>query len=162
YDAMIVENVIEARLWEPFDEWLEQFEWLGYSNKIVYFNSQFALPTPQSRDRMDVVFWRDRMADPKLDLRPSSLGSPCAQVVEGIQWWKKASKGSLRTEPGKHEWGRYGAQYVYVCPNCWKNVAPAVVGAKSIIDWQMAMQRIGDREKPLADKTRERIRTGLK
>jgi DNA (cytosine-5)-methyltransferase 1 len=111
---------------------------------------------------MYVVFWRDGLPDPALDFRPPSWCSNCEQIVQGIQWWKKASKGSLRDTPGKFHWGRYGQQYLYVCPRCFQNVAPAVVGAKSIIDWQLAMTRIGDREKPLAVKTRERIRTGLR
>lgn len=161
YDAVIVENVIEARLWEPFDEWFQEICDLGYEGEIVYFNSQFALPTPQSRDRMYVVFWRNGVRKPELDFRPISWCESCQEIVQGIQWWKKASPGSLRTQPGKFEWGRYGSQYTYVCPNCYDHVAPAVIGAKSIIDWSLAMTRIGDRLKPLAAKTRERIRTGL-
>ena len=38
YDAIIVENVIEARLWEPFDEWIQKICDLGYEHQIVYFN----------------------------------------------------------------------------------------------------------------------------
>jgi DNA (cytosine-5)-methyltransferase 1 len=161
YDAVIVENVIEARLWEPFDEWRAGIEKLGYTSKIVFFNSQFALPTPQSRDRMYVVFWRNGIPAPQLDFEPMSWCSECEIVVKGMQWWKKPSPGSLRTQPGKFEWGRYGAQYTYVCPHCFQNVAPAVIGAKSIIDWSMPMTRIGDRVKDLAPKTRARIKTGI-
>jgi DNA (cytosine-5)-methyltransferase 1 len=162
YDAVIVENVIEARLWGPFDSWFQSICNLGYSGRILYFNSQFALPTPQSRDRMYVVFWRNGIQAPDLEFTPISWCPHCERVVEGIQKWKKASPGSLRAEAGKYEWGRYGAQYTYVCHYCWQTVAPAVVGAKSIIDWEMPMTRIGDRARPLAPKTRERIRTGLK
>jgi DNA (cytosine-5)-methyltransferase 1 len=162
YDAIIVENVIETRLWEPFDDWFAAIEDLGYKGRVVYFNSQFALPTPQSRDRMYVVFWRDGIPEPNLDFTPVSWCSNCESVVQGVQFWKKASKGSVRDVPGKFEWGRYGSQYVYVCPHCWQNVAPAVMGAKTIIDWELQMTRIGDKTKALADKTRERIRTGLK
>ena len=161
YDVILVENVIEARLWEPFDDWLLSFETLGYKHKIVYFNSQFALPTPQSRDRMYVVFWKEGVTKPNVDFRPPSWCDCCEEVVNGIQWWKKASPGSLREQPGKFMWGRYGAQYTYICPNCHSQVAPAVMGAKTIIDWALPMARIGDRAKPLADKTRKRIKTGL-
>lgn len=161
YDAIIVENVIEARLWEPFDSWFLAFDVIGYEGQIVYFNSQFALPTPQSRDRMYVVFWKKGVGTPNLDFRPPSWCELCAKVVNGVQTWKKASKGSLRDEPGKFHWGRYGAQYTYCCPECHSHVAPAVMGAKTIIDWSMPMTRIGDRAKPLAQKTRQRIRTGL-
>lgn len=183
YDAVIVENVIEARLWceagdrrhgwDPkrkqyrcscgadFDEWYQHMLDLGYEGRIVYFNSQFALPTPQSRDRMYVVFWRKGLPRPDLGFRPSSWCSSCEQVVRGVQTWKKPSRGSVRDQPGKFEWGRYGSQYVYACPTCKVPVAPAVVGARTIIDWSLDAQRIGDRVKPLAAKTRERIRTGL-
>lgn len=162
YDAVIVENVIEARLWGPFDDWFAEIEALGYEGQIVYFNSQFALPTPQSRDRMYCVFWRKGIPRPQLNFRPLSWCSNCETTVQGVQWWKKASPGSARSEAGKFEWGRYGQQYVYACPFCYQNVAPAVVGAKTIIDWGMPMATIGSRSRPLAPKTRERIRTGLK
>ena len=161
YDAVIVENVIEARLWEPFDSWMQSIRNLGYDSKVVFFNSQFALPTPQSRDRMYVVFWRNGLQTPDLDFHPPSWCSNCERVVDGVQWWKKASPGSARTRPGHFEWGRYGQQYTYACPYCWQNVAPAVVGAKTIIDWSLDMQTIGDRPRPLAPKTRQRIKTGL-
>lgn len=161
YDAVIVENVIEARLWEPFDDWFNSICALGYEGQVVFFNSQFALPTPQSRDRMYCVFWRKGLPKPLLDFRPPSWCSNCETIVEGVQWWKKASPGSARTKPGMFQWGRYGQQYVYACPHCWQNVAPAVVGAKSIINRSFPMERIGDKKRPLAPKTRQRIKTGL-
>jgi DNA (cytosine-5)-methyltransferase 1 len=173
YDAVIVENVIEARLWcdtpghgrcscgSSFNGWREAMERLGYESRIVYFNSQFALPTPQSRDRMYVVFWRRGIPTPDLDFRPLSWCSSCEQVVQGVQTWKPASKRGVRSLPGLFEWGRYGTQYVYCCPDCGDKVAPAVVGARSIIDWSLPSTQIGGRAKPLADKTRERIKAGL-
>src|SRR5579884_3263024 len=90
YDAVIVENVIEAMLWcdrrghgdkcncgSHFDRWRRAMERLGYRSRIVHFNSQFALPTPQSRDRMYVVFWREGLREPDLDFRPISWCSRC-------------------------------------------------------------------------------------
>ncbi|HMJ02191.1 MAG TPA: DNA cytosine methyltransferase, partial [Conexibacter sp.] len=129
YDAVIVENVVEARLWcdvrghprkcscgTHFDRWFKAMCALGYDGQIVYFNSQFSL-TPQSRDRMYVVFWRKGARRPNLDFRPPSWCSGCEMVVRGVQAWKKPSPKSLRTQPGKFEWGRYGQQYLYRCPN---------------------------------------------
>lgn len=172
YDAIIVENVIEARLWcgvtghprkcscgTAFDAWYRAMVELGYDGQIVYFNSQFALPTPQSRDRMYVVFWRHGLVAPPLDFRPASWCSQCVQVVNGVQTWKPTRKGTLRTQPGMFEWGRYGAQYVYRCPVCVTVVAPAVTGARRILDWTLPMHRIGD--KPKAEKTNERIIHGV-
>jgi DNA (cytosine-5)-methyltransferase 1 len=181
YDAVLVENVVEARLWcdvpghsrkcscgRDFDRWFAAMCELGYEGQIVYFNSQFALPTPQSRDRMYVVFWRKGARRPNLEFRPVSWCSACEDVVRGIQTWKKPARGSLRTQPGMYEWGRYGQQYVYRCPRpeCGEPVAPAVVGARSIIDFSLPIERIGDRRykngkpRPLAENTRKRIKTG--
>lgn len=173
YDALIVENVVEARLWcdelghpekcscgQTFDAWFKAICDLGYEGKVVYFNSQFA-SVPQSRDRMYVVFWRVGVRQPNLDFRPVSWCSSCETVVRGVQTWKTPSKGALRTQPGLYEWGRYGQQYLYRCPTCDEPVAPAVTGAKSIIDWTLAMQRIGDRTRPLAPNTRKRIKVGM-
>lgn len=174
YDVVIVENVIEARLWcdvrshgrkcscgYHFNQWFKAMINLGYEGKILYFNSQFALPTPQSRDRMYVVFWRKGLRAPNLDFRPMSWCSHCEKVVRGVQTWKPASPGSLRTRKGLFEWGRYGSQYLYLCPSCHHPAAPAVTGARTIIDWAFPSQVIGERDAPLADKTRQRIKTGL-
>jgi DNA (cytosine-5)-methyltransferase 1 len=58
YKIIIVENVVEARHWAPFPAWLHAMDLLGYSHQLVYLNSMFAHPTPQSRDRMYIVFWK--------------------------------------------------------------------------------------------------------
>jgi DNA (cytosine-5)-methyltransferase 1 len=58
YNIIIVENVVDARYWVMWDAWLHAMQLLGYEHKVVYFNSMFAYPTPQSRDRMYVVFWK--------------------------------------------------------------------------------------------------------
>lgn len=174
YHAVIVENVIEARLWcdtlghpdkcncgSHFDAWFASMEQLGYTGQIVYFNSQFALPTPQSRDRMYIVWTLNGIQLPNLDFRPISWCSTCESVVRGIQSWKPPSgKKSVRLQPGKFRYGRYGTQYLYRCPDCTSPVAPAVTGARSIIDPTLPITRIGDRAEDLAPNTRERIKYG--
>lgn len=172
YDAVIVENVIEAQRWcdkrghgkkcgcgSSFQAWFDSMTRLGYEGQVVHFNSQFALPTPQSRDRLYVVFWRAGLPAPNLDFQPISWCSSCATVVRGIQTWKKPAKSSPRSLPGLFEWGRYGPQYIYRCPECAQPVAPAVTGAKTILDWTLPIERFGDKER--ADSTRERIRYGF-
>src|SRR5438270_3822110 len=175
YDAVIVENVIEARLWcehegcrcgAEFDAWLNEMCALGYQAQIVYFNSQFALPTPQSRDRMYVVFWRNGLTPPMLDFAPWSWCPSCQAVTQGHQQWKAPSRGSVRDKIPT--WGRYGANYIYACTNegCGQPVAPAVMGAKTIVDWDFPIERIGDRRfkngktRDLAPNTRKRNRVG--
>ena len=81
--------------------------------------------------------------------------------MPGVQTWKKASKGSVRALDGLFKWGRYGTQYIYNCPRCAKPVAPAVTGAKTIIDWSLPAKKIGERTRPLAPNTMRRIRKGL-
>lgn len=179
YAVVIVENVVEARLWcehencacgAEFDAWYQAMLAEGYEGQIVYFNSQFALPTPQSRDRMYILFWRLGLPRPNLDFRPLSWCRGCQTVVRGVQEWKPASRGSARQYV--REWGRYGAQYVYTCPNtgCAQPVSPAVIGAREIIDFSLPIERIADkppracstcgRRHPVACNTRRRITTG--
>lgn len=152
YNAIIVENVVDARHWITWDAWLHAMHLLGYEHQIVYFNSMFAWPTPQSRDRMYVVFWRKGNARPDLDFRPPAWCETCGKNVDSIQSWKRHDK----------RWGRYGSQYVYRCPSCTGEVKPYYNPAASAIDWSLPAPRIGDRDKPLKQKTLDRIRVGLK
>jgi DNA (cytosine-5)-methyltransferase 1 len=157
YRAIVVENVVDAFKWGYNDDgglfraWRDALHALGYTSEIVYLNSMFAPPTPQSRDRMYVVFWRKGARRPNLRFEPVSWCPRCEAVVLGRQIWKKPTR----------PWGRYGAQYFYGCPDCHETVFPGVFPAASAIDWELPAQRIGDRAKPLAKNTRERIRRGL-
>jgi DNA (cytosine-5)-methyltransferase 1 len=158
YPVVIVENVVDAANWEPFRAWLSAMDCLGYRHHIVYLNSMhapaIAAPrAPQSRDRMYVVFTRHGNPAPELDMRPAAWCGACDREVAAVQSWKNG-----------HRWGRYRAQYLYRCPNmsCRNTVVePYVLPASAAIDWTMPGQRIGDRAKPLSDKTIARIRAGL-
>lgn len=180
YDVIVVENVIESKLWcdyhtlppktpggkprgcscgKSYDEWFTNMEALGYVGQEVYFNSQFAL-VPQSRDRLYVVFTRDGIRKPDLDFNPPGYCDACG-VVAGVQAWKVPTKGSARDNGRLHQWGRYGKQYVYTCSCCSSVIAPAVLGSWSIIDHTIPIETIGSRKKPIAVATRQRIKTGL-
>ena len=50
YNIIVVENVVDAGKWRMWDAWLHAMHSLGYDHEVVYFNSMFAHPTPQSRD----------------------------------------------------------------------------------------------------------------
>ena len=158
YEAVIVENVVDAWHWEPFKAWLMAMDCLGYDHKPVFLNSMhaqtFGQGAPQSRDRMYVVFWRKGNAAPDLELvtRPDAICQECGPV-QAMQWWKR--------QPA---WGRYRAQYLYRCPNakCRNSVVePLFRPASEIIDWELLGQRIGDRSRPLAPKTLARIQAGI-
>jgi DNA (cytosine-5)-methyltransferase 1 len=76
-------------------------------------------------------------------------------MVQAMQVWKAQGR----------DMGRYRQQYVYRCPRvaCRNAILePEVLPAAAAIDWSIAGQRIGDRGKPLADKTLARIQAGLK
>ncbi|HYI80035.1 MAG TPA: DNA cytosine methyltransferase [Thermoleophilaceae bacterium] len=158
YKAIVVENVVDAFKWGPnddgslFDAWLMAMRALGYEHEIVFFNSMFAPPVPQSRDRMYVVFWRKGIRRPNLRFEPVSWCPSCEKLVDGRQTWKR---------PDRRPWGRYGPQYLYSCPECFGTVLPGAMPASTAIDWTLPAELIGDRKRPLADATRERIRRGL-
>ena len=154
YNIIIVENVVDIRKWRPFDAWLKAMHLLGYEHQIVYFNSMFAHPTPQSRDRIYVVFWKKGNPTPDLAFRPPAWCACCERNVGAIQSWKNPDKQWGR-------WGRYKSQYVYRCPECAGEVTPYHYAAFNAIDWSIEAPRIGDRTRPLAEKTMARIRYGL-
>jgi DNA (cytosine-5)-methyltransferase 1 len=160
YKAIIIENVVDAAKWIMFPAWLQAMELLGYRHQMVWLNSMHAqvggLPAPQSRDRMYIVFWRTDLVSKRRQgpnvgrwTRPLAV---CAEhgEVRAVQTFKKAT-----------EWGRYRAQYVYRCPSCAAVVEPGWLPALSIIDWSIQGQRIGDRERPLAPKTRLRVEKAI-
>lgn len=154
YEIVIVENVVEARKWEPFDAWMLAMDSLGYHGRIVYLNSMFFHPTPQSRDRMYVVFWKKGNKKPDLEFRPRAWCPSCSGNVEAVQAWRNPERQWGR-------WGRYRQQYDYRCPACTSIVEPYYYAAANVIDWSDLGERIGDRERPLAPRTMKRIERGL-
>lgn len=153
YRMIIVENVVDARHWKLWEAWLHAMTLLGYDHEIVYANSMFHWPTPQSRDRMYVVFWKHGLPRPNLDYRPRCYCTRCERDVEGVQSWKNPQR----------RWGRYGArnQYVYCCPNCAQEAHPYYYPAATAIDWSLPGERIGDKKRPLKERTLQRIQYGL-
>ncbi len=153
YRVIIVENVVDARLWVLWDAWLVAMHALEYDHECVYANSMFAHPTPQSRDRIYVVFWKRKNRKPRLALEPLAFCSACGHDVAAVQAWKNPDK----------RYGKYGArnQYVYRCSSCLTIVAPYYYAAANAIDWSLPGERIGDRVHPLQPKTLARIQFGL-
>lgn len=161
-EAIVVENVVDAFRWGAgddgglFNAWLAAIDALGYTHEIVWLNSMFAPPAPdpapQSRDRMYVVFWLRGRKAPELRVEPPAWCPRCEHVVCGRQAWKR---------PDRRPWGRYGAQYLYGCPNCNGVTLPGAFPAIWCIDPTLPAPKIGERTKPLAPNTRERIRRGL-
>lgn len=158
YKSIIVENVPDAFKWGYnddgglFDAWRQAMRALGYEHEIVWLNSMFAPPTPQSRDRMYVVFWLRGIRKPNLKVTPPAWCPHCDRLVAAVQAWKR---------PGASVWGKFGAQYFYACPDCHKMAIPGAFPAASAIDWHLPAQVIGERDRPLAEKTMERIKRGL-
>lgn len=151
YQAIVVENVVEVLRWPPFTAWISAMESYGYAHRLVSLNSMIAQPTPQSRDRLYVVFWRRENRTPDLDFSPASWCPSCEAIVEGRQAFKRPDRVA----------GKYRSQYVYRCPSCRCEVAPMVSPALNAIDWTLPCPRIGDRKKALADATLRRIAVGL-
>ncbi|GHO56714.1 DNA cytosine methyltransferase [Ktedonobacter robiniae] len=151
YQAIILENVVDAHLWRPFQSWLHAWRSLDYEYQLVYLNSMHAHPTPQSRDRMYFVAWKRGNRKPDLKVTPAAYCRPCGTDIDAIQSWKN---------PGKR-YGKYKQQYVYRCPRCAREVVPYYYAAANAIEWSLPAPRIGDRLKPLREKTLQRIAYGL-
>lgn len=160
--AGVVENVVDIRKWTLFGAWRSRIEGLGYRTRLIALNSMHAKSrrtprAPQSRDRFYLGYWHESLGrDPDWDkwLRPVAWCPSCESNVDGVQVWKR---------PG-NDMGRYRQQYVYRCPkvSCrGAEVDPYYLPAYAAIDWSLPGQRIGDRAKPLADKTRARIAAGI-
>ncbi|MBB2909146.1 DNA (cytosine-5)-methyltransferase 1 [Streptosporangium becharense] len=161
--AGVVENVVDVRAWDQWDRWLGEIRKLGYRTRTIALNSMHAHGTrtpaaPQSRDRLYVAYWHTSLGrTPDWDkwLRPTAWCSGCEAWVSAIQVFKTFGA----------DMGRYRQQYVYRCPNATcrsQEVEPHALPAAAAIDWSLPGQRIGDRTKPLADKTLARIQAGLK
>lgn len=160
YEAVIVENVVEVTNWPPYRAWLVAMDSLGYDHEVIMLNSMHAQlmgpGAPQSRDRFYAVFWRRGNRKPDLHrlTRPNAVCPECGPV-RAMQSWKRTDRPQL---------GKYRSQYVYRCPNvsCRNTVVePIVRPAADIIDWSLEGQRIGDRARPLAEKTMKRIQAGV-
>lgn len=158
YRGIVVENVVQVRDWVLWPSWVMGLANLGYAMEVVYLNSMFAQaagePAPQSRDRLYVVAWRSGERRPDLGrwARPPATCHGCGRTASAVQAWKR----------GDRPWGRYRAQYVWRCPSCRAEVFPAILPAATAIDWSLPGQRIGERARPLAEKTVARIVAGLR
>jgi DNA (cytosine-5)-methyltransferase 1 len=158
YQAIIVENVVDVARWHPYRAWLMAMDSLGYDHEIVYMNSMHAWAhgdaAPQSRDRFYGVFWRKGNRRPDLGaIQQPPAWCPEHGDVRAMKAWKNTARA-----------GRYRSQYRFVCPHTecrGREVTPHWKPASSIIDWTDLGQRIGDRARPLADKTLRRIQAGI-
>lgn len=116
--------------------WLKQFELLGYRYRVMYLNSMF-FGVPQSRDRLYIAFWDQKLADPDLDHRPLSWCDRCDRTVEAIWAWRTGvpATGTVR----------YGVQYNYRCPSCYATVEPSATPSLHALDLTNLGIRIGDK-----------------
>ena len=160
YRAVFVENVVDVVFWPPFQAWLMAMESIGYTGQIVYLNSMHAQlygpGAPQSRDRFYAIFTRtgDARADVTRLVSPYAECSECGPV-QAMQTFKRLDRAP---------WGKYRSQYVYRCRNtaCRNQIVePLFRPAADIIDWSLTGTRIGERKRPLADKTMARITAGI-
>jgi DNA (cytosine-5)-methyltransferase 1 len=160
YKAMVIENVVDIATNPKYAPewalWKKGLRNLGYDFEVVSLNSMHAQaegdPAPQSRDRLYIVCWLrgNRAPDIAKVMRPLAWCPTCQEVVESQQAWKNG-----------RAVGKYRSQYVYIHGGCGTTVEPGYLPAAAAIDWTLRGTRIGDRAKPLADKTRRRIAAGI-
>jgi DNA (cytosine-5)-methyltransferase 1 len=148
YDAVIVENVVEATKWVMWPAWWQAMELLGYRGRVVSHNSMHHR-VPQSRDRIYVV-WTRAGLDVDLEMELDAHCARCDRQTTVRQAWKNGRRV-----------GRYRQQWVWACIRCGTTCEPSTEPAASIIDWTVPCPRIGSRPRPLAPATRARIFAGL-
>lgn len=149
YKAIVVENVVEATKWTFWPQWWSAMtDGLGYAGRVLSHNSMHH-GVPQSRDRIYVVFTRPGI-DVDLEMEIPAACPRCERHTVARQAWKNG-----------RSVGRYRQQWTWNCTACNTVVEPAVRGAVEIIDWALPCPRIGDRTRPLAEKTRARILAGM-
>lgn len=162
YSVVLIENVVEAADWELFEVWLKGMHTLGYRHQFIsvsaaHIGDDNNPRAPQWRDRMYMGFTLHGIELPDFEPRPLAYCPKCDALVESVQWWKPKRK-----HLGLGKVGKYGAQYLYVCPvGNHGAVEPLVTPASQAIDWTDLGTRIGDRERPLATSTMRRIHTAL-
>lgn len=150
YEAVIVENVIDAVKWVMWPAWWQAMELLGYHGTLLSINSQDH-GVPQSRDRIYIVWVRNGI-EKHLDLQQTRTAhcEPCGSVRAVVQSWK----------PNRHV-GRYRQQWQWSCTECGAICEPEKTPASTIIDWTLPITRIGERKRPLSHNTRMRVFHGL-
>jgi DNA (cytosine-5)-methyltransferase 1 len=149
FDAIVVENVVEATKWVGWRAWHVAMEDLGYEHRVLSHNSMHH-QVPQSRDRIYVVFWR-RGLRPDLEMELSAWCARC----DAARTVRQGFKNGRRV-------GRYRQQWEWTCTVCGTGCEPGTRPAADIIDWGLDCPRIGDRRRPLAPATRARIIAGLR
>lgn len=142
YQAIGIENVLEARKWVLWPAWTQALEALGYHLQVVSLNSAHVGRVAQSRDRLYVL--ATLAPPPNLDHLTSTdaMCLACGPV--------------LGTRVGR--FGRYRRQYRYVCPLCLGDVEPVTLPGSSVIDSTNLGLRVGDR---YAARTRWKIGLGI-
>jgi site-specific DNA-cytosine methylase len=167
YLAVVFENVNNVMLWKDIRPWYKKVEALGYRWQTISFNSRFAqaafepaladqlYPVGQDRNRWYTVCTLKENPLPDLDFRPRAHCPYCCDEVESVQTWKVCAR--YRSP----KYGDYGEQYVYTCPRCLREVLPFFTPASALIDWDIPIERVGDKKKDLAPTTLQRIEKGL-
>ncbi|MFD3455791.1 DNA cytosine methyltransferase [Streptomyces sp. NPDC058691] len=161
FPYVVIENVVEfAQCWVLFKTWVRAMTELGYEAPQIlcatsaHVGDDDNLRAPQWRDRVYVVFRLKGMPKPDLEPRPAAFCFECGKDVRAKKAW---------FDP-RVRVGKYRRDYNYRCPNVrcrHAEVEPYVRPAASVINWDDLGQRIGDRKKPLAPTTMDRIRAGL-
>ncbi|MFT2016330.1 DNA cytosine methyltransferase [Streptomyces sp. 796.1] len=157
YRMVLVENVCEVRRWAGFRGWRLALQDTGYCLHEAFLNAAHANQLGASAAQ-----WRDRwfcLAHPKGTRCPDTARwtapkawCPCCEKrVDTYQAWKRPDQQA----------GKYRAQYFYRCCTCRAVCEPHARAAAEVIDWSLPATRIGDRPRPLADRTMGRIRAGL-
>mgnify|MGYP001602929228 CR=1 FL=1 len=116
--------------------WLKQLRLLKYRFKVMYFNSMF-FGVPQSRNRLFIALWDEKLPDPDLEHRPVARCFTCDRDVEAVWTWRTGVPPTGTVS--------YGLQYDYRCPRCRREVVPPMTPSIAALDLSDLGTRIGDK-----------------
>jgi DNA (cytosine-5)-methyltransferase 1 len=143
FSYVICENVVEVTEWNQFDNWVREWDEIGYHVDAVFGNSAF-YGVEQSRDRVFFVMTLKGLPRPNLDFSARAWCWTCEGETFGVQRWKRGAQRRAGIVGPVGKWGPHG-QWEHVCEACQSVVSPYVVPASRAIDLHVKGPRICDR-----------------
>ncbi len=138
YDAIVVENVVEAATLGPVERVARRHGQPRLPSTGSCPTTRCTTASPSRGTGIYVVFWRTGLAP-----RPRARTHRPLRPLRADRVVRQAWKNGRRV-------GRYRQQWYWACTTCGTATDPATRPAADILDWDLPCPRIGDRTRPLA------------
>ena len=157
YPMIFMENVTDLGKDPQFRLLIQQMR--NLKRGLRYQVRQFCLNAMHfgaacSRDRAFLVFAREGLKLPDLDVTPSAYCQDCAQMVTPWQDWG-------HRHFHEFHWGDYGLQYRYRCPQCRSEVFPPTRASREVLDLSLPMKPVAN-SRITSEKSKVAIAEGIR